>query len=260
MFSDAELERYSRQILLSSIDVDGQLKLKKSRVAIVGVGGLGSTVAMMLAGSGVGHIRVVDYDLVELSNLQRQVLFRETDIGKNKALAAHWHLSRLNCHIDLTAETTRIRDHNIESILHNIDLVLDCTDNFETRQLINKHCVEHKINLIQGSALQLQGELISLPVSNDDCGCYECLYSELENARQPTCSEAGVLAPLLSIVGGLQAQLAIQLMILGRPNQSMVYRYDSQQVQFKKLTLKKQPDCKVCGQSSKQDQCCGSIA
>lgn len=254
MFIDAELERYSRQLSLPSIDLEGQAKLKMARIAIVGIGGLGATVAMMLTGSGIGQIKLIDGDRIELSNLQRQVLFRETDIGRKKVVAAQWHLSHLNSHIQFNSEANNINSENIDRILSGMELIIDCTDNVESRQLINHYCVLNNINLIQGSACQMSGEVINLPLSQPDCACYECLYPDLARARADACARSGIFAPLLSIIGGLQAQLAIHTITLGAPPVGTVYRYDASQVQFRTFNLPPKSECNCCGHGSNQPQ------
>ncbi|WP_320823151.1 HesA/MoeB/ThiF family protein [Reinekea sp.] len=251
MLLDAELERYSRQLLLPAVDLLGQTRLKNAHVSLVGIGGLGCTVATLLASSGVGHLRLIDPDRVELSNLQRQVLYRETDIGQYKALAALAHLLQLNSHVQYSARSERLDADNMAGLLAGSDLILDCSDNLATRELINRHCQQQSINLIQGSALQRHGEVLDLPLASAKVGCYQCVYPPHPRQHQPSCREAGVWAPLLAIVGGLQAQLALQRLLDSAQSASSLYRYDGHLVQFKRFVVHPDPDCD-CGSTRSQ--------
>jgi len=246
MLLDAELERYSRQLLLPAIDLLGQMRLKNARVSLVGMGGMGCTVATLLASSGIGHLQLIDPDRVELSNLQRQVLYRETDIGQYKSLAALAHLLQLNSHIRYSAHSDRIDAGNVDALVAGSDLVLDCTDNLATRQLINRHCQQRSIDLIQGSALQRHGEVLDLPLATARVGCYECVYPPLALEHRPSCRAAGIWAPLVAIVGGLQAQLALQRILDCAQSGSSLYRYDGHQVQFRRFAIHPDPDCDGC--------------
>ena len=212
MLSDLEFIRYSRQLMLPDFGEAAQLKLKQTKVLLIGCGGLGHAASQYLVSSGLGQLTLVDGDKVELSNLQRQVLFRDADKGFNKAKMAARQLKQLNPYVQLAAIEQHFSADNANELLAKADWVLDCTDNFNSRKLINKLCQQHQISLISAAAIAQQGQLMLWPFAHNPGPCYSCLFPDLTD-QSGNCSNLGVLAPLPGILGAMQAMLLIQQMI-----------------------------------------------
>jgi adenylyltransferase/sulfurtransferase len=193
---DQELLRYSKQIMLPQVDVEGQQKIMDSTVLIIGMGGLGSPTALYLAAAGVGHIVIADFDQVELSNLQRQIIHQTKDIGDDKVNSAKNKLTELNPEIKVTIANELIHTDNLNELIKGVDIVLDGTDNFESRFEINKVCVENKKPLISAAVVRFEGQVSVFKGYEKELPCYQCLYSE-EGEENDSCIENGVLAPLL---------------------------------------------------------------
>jgi len=249
--NDQEYMRYSSHLLLADVGEQGQLALRNAKVLIVGVGGLGAPVALYLAAAGVGHLYLADDDDVELSNLQRQIIFTQQQLKQTKVSAAKNSLTQLNPHITVTAIAERVTldsaDTHMADILAGIDLVIDCSDNMPTRQAINKICVMKKIPLIVGAGIRMEGQLISFNAQLADSACYHCLYPFDDTAEVNNCSTSGVLGPLVGIIGSLQALEAIKYltdMPLSSLNRLM--RFDGKTLQWQHLSVAKDPDCSVC--------------
>ena len=247
MLTDDELLRYSRQILLAEVDINGQEKLKKSRVLVVGVGGLGSPVALYLAAAGVGHLILADFDQVDMTNLQRQVLFDTEQVKNPKALVAKQRLQKLNPSINIESITTPIDEDTIDDIVARADVVVDCCDNFLTRDLVNKTCVKQKKLLVSGAAIRLQGQMTVFDYQQLNSPCYHCLYGE-GNEDELTCSEVGVLGPVVGIIGSMQALETIKLLVgFGSSLVGRLLVFDGLTSRFRELKILKDPACKVCG-------------
>lgn len=245
--SDAELLRYSRQILLSQIDIDGQLRLKNSRVLIVGLGGLGSPVALYLAAAGVGELHLADFDTVEVTNLQRQILHDSASIGLSKVDSALARLTALNPDISLLAQREALDADSLAVVVAAVDLVLDCSDNFGTREAVNAACVAAGKPLVSGAAIRLEGQLSVFDPGNPASPCYHCLYGHGSEAEL-TCSEAGVVGPLVGLVGSLQALEALKLLAgFGEPLVGRLLLIDGLGSRFRELRVKRDPACSVCG-------------
>lgn len=212
MLSDLEFIRYSRQLMLPDFGEAAQLKLKQTKVLLIGCGGLGNAASQYLVSSGLGQLTLVDGDKVELSNLQRQILFRDSDRGVNKANIATRQLKQLNPHVSIKAVEQHFSADNAATLLANTDWVLDCTDNFKSRKLINKLCQQQQISLISAAAIAQQGQLMLWPFAQTPSPCYQCLFPDLTD-QSGNCSSLGVLAPLLGIIGAMQAMLLIQQII-----------------------------------------------
>ena len=249
--SDQEYMRYSAHLLLGDIGEQGQLALRNANVLIVGVGGLGAPVALYLAAAGVGHLVLADDDHVELSNLQRQIIFTQQQLKQTKVSAAKASLAQLNPHVNVTAIAQRLTldsaNNQLADMLAGIDLVIDCSDNMPTRQAINKICVTQKLPLIVGAGIRLEGQLISFNAQQADSACYHCLYPFDDTAEVNNCSTSGVLGPLVGIVGSLQALEAIKYltgMQLSSLNRLM--RFDGKTLQWQHFSVAKDPDCSVC--------------
>lgn len=212
MLNDQELLRYSRQILLQHIDIDGQLKLKDSRVLIVGLGGLGAPVALYLAAAGVGELHLADFDTVDLTNLQRQIIHDTDSVGMSKVDSALKRLSAINPEIQLIAHRQALDEDSLAAAVSAVDLVLDCSDNFSTREAVNAACVAARKPLVSGAAIRLEGQLSVFDPRRDESPCYHCLYGHGSEAEL-TCSEAGVVGPLVGLVGSLQALEALKVLV-----------------------------------------------
>lgn len=212
MLSDLEFIRYSRQLMLPDFGEAAQLKLKQTKVLLIGCGGLGHAASQYLVSSGIGQLTLVDGDKVELSNQQRQLLFRDSDRGFNKAKMAARQLKQLNPYVQIAAFEQHFSRDNAEALLVNTDWVLDCTDNFQSRKLINQLCQHHQISLISAAAIAQQGQLMLWPFAQNQSPCYQCLFPDL-NDQSGNCSSLGVLAPLPGIIGSMQAMLLIQQII-----------------------------------------------
>jgi adenylyltransferase/sulfurtransferase len=245
--NDDQLLRYSRQIMLPQIDVAGQEKLLASRALIVGAGGLGSPAAMYLAAAGVGHLVVADHDVVELSNLQRQLLHRDSDIGRPKAASASDTLHAINPEIAITPIEARLQGTQLTTEVSAADVVLDCSDNFDTRFAINATCVRQQVPLVSGAAIRLQGQVAVFDARKADSPCYHCLYREGDEAEQ-TCAENGVLAPLVGIIGSLQALEALKVLLgLGDTLAGRLIVFDGLAHEWRTLKLQRDPECPTCG-------------
>lgn len=245
VLSVAEELRYARQISLAKVDFDGQELLKRSRVAVIGVGGLGCSAAQYLAASGIGHLILIDFDDVELSNLQRQVLHQSRDIGVNKAESAAQLLRLNNPEITIEAITQKLNDQALVSLALDCDVIVDCCDNLLTRQQLNKACYSTKTPLVSAAAIRMEG---MVTVFNYDVGtpCYQC-FSQLFGEQELSCVEAGVLAPSVGIIGSIEANEAIKLIL--NIGQTLVERLlvgDFSAMQFREMKLPQDKKCLIC--------------
>lgn len=244
--NDEQLLRYSRQIMLPQIDVAGQEKLLNSTVLIVGLGGLGSSAALYLASAGVGHLILADFDNVELSNLQRQVIHSTDDIGKSKVTSAAETLQKINPDITVTRFAAKLDDESLQALLPQVDLVVDGCDNFATRFAVNRACVAHHKPLVSGAAIRFEGQ-VSVFLNNGEGGpCYQCLYKE-EGGEDLNCTDNGVLAPLVGIIGSIQATEAIKVLAgIGEVLVGKVLLLDALHMEWRTLKLKQDPACPIC--------------
>lgn len=243
--NDNQLLRYSRHIMLPQFDVAGQEKLLASTALIVGMGGLGSAVGMYLAAAGVGHLILVDFDNVELSNLQRQILHQTADIGRPKVESARDALQRLNPDVQITIVNHQLEGSELQDWIAKTDVVLDGSDNFATRFAINDACVATRTPLVSGAAIRMEGQVAVF--MNDASGpCYRCLYKD-EGELDMSCSENGVLAPVVGIIGSIQATEAIKVLTgVGETLHGRLLLLDAQHMEWRSLKLKKDPACPVC--------------
>ena len=243
--TDAELLRYSRQILLPDFGIQGQERLRASSVLVVGLGGLGSPVAMYLAAAGVGRLVLADFDAVDLSNLQRQIIHTTAQIGRPKAESARVALAALNPDVDLVTVKRSLVDETLPDIVADVDLVLDCCDNFQTRFAVNAACVAAGIPLVSGAAIRLEGQVTAF--SGQPGGpCYQCLYPR-DGGIDETCSTNGVLAPVVGIIGSIQATEAIKILTgLGEPLFGRLLLLDAALMQWRSLRLPSDPQCPIC--------------
>ncbi|MBO4971059.1 molybdopterin-synthase adenylyltransferase MoeB [Pseudomonas fragi] len=247
MLTDEELLRYSRQILLQQVDIDGQLKLKNSRVLIIGLGGLGSPVALYLAAAGVGELHLADFDSVDLTNLQRQIIHDTATVGESKVDSASHRLRLINPHITLIAHRSALDADSLADAVAAVDLVLDCSDNFATREAVNRACVAARKPLVSGAAIRLEGQLSVFDSRQSASPCYHCLYGH-GSEEELTCSEAGVIGPLVGLVGSLQALEALKVLAgFGEPLVGRLLLIDALSTRFRELRVKRDPACSVCG-------------
>ena len=244
--NDHELLRYSKQIMLPQIDIEGQQKINDSTILIIGMGGLGSPTALYLAATGVGHIIIADFDQVELSNLQRQIIHSTSDIGDDKVNSAKAKLLELNPNITVTVANEIMHSDNLASLIKDVDIVLDGTDNFESRFEINKACVECHKPLISAAVIRFEGQISVFKGYEVDQPCYQCLYSEDGNGRE-SCVENGVLAPVAGLVGTIQALQAIKVLLgLGEQLCGELLLIDGLDLSFRKVKIVKDSECPIC--------------
>lgn len=247
VFGDHELLRYSRQILLPEIDLEGQKRLAASRVLIVGLGGLGCPAAQYLVAAGVGHLVLCDGDVVEVSNLQRQILFSDVDIGQHKAIVAASRLSDQNPGVSLSAIPERADAALLAHHVPDVDLVLDCSDNFATRHAVNRACLFARKPLVSAAAVRFEGQVAVFDFREEGGPCYACLYPAGEATTEDTCSRNGVLGPLLGMLGSMQALEAVRLLAGGRsPLAGQVLLLDAKNWEWRRIALPRDPHCGAC--------------
>ncbi len=242
---DDLLLRYSRQIMLPEFGIEGQEKLRQSRVLIIGLGGLGSPVAMYLAAAGVGRIILVDFDQVDLSNLQRQIIHTTDRIGSPKAASARQTLLQLNPEIEVETVAQRLDEPELSSQVELAHLVIDASDNFATRFAVNQACSAARTPLVSAAAIRWEGQ-VSVFSGQPGDPCYRCLYPE-EGTLPETCSENGVLAPLVGVIGSIQASEAIKVLTdVGTPLVGRLLLFDALHMEWRMLRLRPDPQCPVC--------------
>jgi len=250
MLGDLDRERYGRHLLVPEVGEKGQLKLLKSKVLMIGAGGLGSPAAYYLAAAGVGTLGIVDDDVVDRSNLQRQILHTDKNVGKPKVDSARETLSALNPDIIIETYQERITSKNVDEIFSKYDVVVDGTDNFPTRYLINDACVKHGIPNVHGSIFRFEGQVsVFAPKGKNPGPCYRCLYPEPPPPElAPSCAEAGVLGILPGVVGVLEAVETVKILLgIGEPLIGKLLTYDALKVRFETLNLARNKNCKYCG-------------
>lgn len=246
--NDQELLRYSRQIMLPDFDIDGQERLLAARVLILGLGGLGCPVALYLGAAGVGELWLADGDRVDLSNLQRQIAHGDADIGAFKTASAAAAVRALNPGVRLHGIEEKLDGEALQQAVAAVDLVVDCSDNFATRFALNAACWQLRKPLVSGAAIRGEGQLLVIDPRRDDSPCYRCLYSDDAGDAQLSCSENGVLAPLVGVIGTLQALEALKLLAgYGEPAVGSLLVFDAKRLDWRKLKLRRDPGCPVCG-------------
>jgi len=247
MMNDEELLRYSRQILLPELDVEGQEKLRAATALIVGLGGLGSPVVLYLAAAGVGRLILVDHDTVDLSNLQRQIAHQTSSVGSPKVESAADTARRLNPHCDIVTVREKLDATNAEAWVSQSDVIVDCSDNFAVRFLLNRVSVQCKVPLVSGAAIRMDGQLSVYDPRLDDSPCYRCLYDET-GEEDMRCVTNGVLAPIVGIVGTIQATETLKVLAgMGTTLVGRLLVLDGMRMQFREIRLKKNQQCPVCG-------------
>lgn len=245
--NDEQLLRYSRQIMLPEVDVQGQLQLLGASVLIIGMGGLGCPAAMYLAAAGVGHLLIADDDRVELSNLQRQIAHGSADIGRFKVDSAAATLADLNPDTRITRLAARVDAAMLDEYLPQCSLVLDACDNFATRFLVNAACLRHGKPLVSGAAIRMEGQVAVFDPRDPASPCYQCLYPAGDD-EQASCARNGVMAPVVGIIGAVQAMEAIKLIIgTGTGLTGHLLLLDAASMQWRDLRLRRDPHCEACG-------------
>ncbi|NOQ65231.1 MAG: molybdopterin-synthase adenylyltransferase MoeB [Methyloprofundus sp.] len=243
--NDQQLLRYSRQIMLPQVDIEGQEKLLNAQVLIIGAGGLGSPASLYLAAAGVGSLTIYDDDVVDLSNLQRQITHYTDDIGTDKVISTQATLKKINPETHVFAIKQRLQGEALDKAVENADVVLDCSDNFSTRFAINKACVTHKTPLVSGAAIRFEGQ-VSVFATNDDSPCYNCLYAESGEDLQ-NCATNGVISPLTGIIGSIQAMEAMKLIMgIGETLTGRLLLLDGLSMQWNEMKLRKNKSCPCC--------------
>jgi len=248
--NDEQLLRYSRHLLLEEIDVAGQEKLLRSHAFVIGAGGLGSAATPYLAAAGIGHITLVDHDRVELTNLQRQIMHTEKSVGKSKVNSGKEFLQHLNSGIQIETIEAKVTVALLDELLPSVDVVLDCTDNFATRHLINASCVQHSIPLVSGSAIRFDGQISVFDPRNTASPCYACIFSPDESFEEVSCSSMGIFSPLVGIIGAMQAAQAIQVLIgFGEALMGRMLLWNGRTTQIDEFKISRNPECPVCGKA-----------
>lgn len=244
--NDSQLDRYSRHLLLPQFDYDGQMSLLKARVLILGAGGLGSAAASYLAAAGIGHLVISDPDTVEMSNLQRQIIHCEARIGENKSVSAAKRIKELNSDVRVDALDCALEEKALSEQVRCADIVLDCTDNSTSRRLINRACWQATTPLVSAAAIRFEGQLMVVDPRQNDCPCYECVYPESDH-QDATCSESGILSPVVGMMGVFQALEAIKL--LSAVGENLTHRltsFDGLTGQWRSFGVKKSKTCPTC--------------
>ena len=248
--NDEQLLRYSRHVLLEDIDVAGQEKLLTAHTLVIGAGGLGSAAAPYLAAAGVGKITLVDHDQVELTNLQRQIMHTQESIGQNKAASGKSFLQRLNPGVVVDTIEAKADDSLLDQLLPTVNIVLDCTDNFATRHMINRLCVKHQVPLVSGSALRFDGQISVIDSRNKTSPCYACIFSPEEQFEEVSCASMGIFSPLVGIIGAMQAAQALQVLIgFGEPLVGRMLLWNARNTQIDEIRISRNTGCLVCGQT-----------
>ncbi|MTI61791.1 MAG: sulfur carrier protein ThiS [Firmicutes bacterium] len=248
-FSEEEIERYSRHIILQDIGGTGQQKIKEASVLVVGAGGLGSPVSFYLAAAGVGKLGIVDSDVVDRSNLQRQILHTSDDVDRPKVESAEEKLEKINPHVEVVTYNTYLNKDNIEEIIRDYDIIVDGVDNFPTRYLLNDACVMNDKILVEAGILRFEGQVMTIHPGEGPC--YRCVFtSPPEEGTIPSCQEAGVLGAIAGTIGTIQATEVLKLITcVGSPLKNNILIYDAKEMDFRKVEIKKNPDCPVCGKN-----------
>jgi len=245
-FNDEQLLHYSRQIMLPHFGIEGQQRLHDAHVVIMGVGGLGSPAAMYLAAAGVGTLTLVDFDMVDNSNLQRQIAHTVNSIGESKVNSAKHTLLKINPETTVNCIDNRLTLDALEALISGVSCVIDATDNFDSRFLINRACVSREVALVSAAAIQFEGQISVFDLRKKDSACYACLYAEA-GEDNTNCSDNGILAPVVGILGSMQALEAIKLICsIGTTLNNRLLIFDALELQWRTMKLSKDPNCEVC--------------
>lgn len=248
--NDQQLLRYSRHILLPQIDINGQEVLLKSHVLVIGAGGLGSPAAIYLAASGIGKLTLCDGDNVELTNLQRQILHSSTSIGFSKVDSARKTLTVINPDVEIATYAEFVQDDRLSELVQTVDAVIDCSDNFMTRHNINKSCVMHRKPLISGAAIRFEGQVAVFDFRHPESSCYHCLYPDHGENDDMRCAVMGVFAPLVGIIGSMQAAETIKILLnIGQSLNGRLQLLNALTMNWRTIHLRQDPACTICRQT-----------
>jgi molybdopterin-synthase adenylyltransferase len=247
--NDHQLLRYSRHILLPQVEYAGQKKLTKSHALIVGAGGLGSPVALYLAASGVGTLTICDFDEVDLTNLQRQIIHTTQSVGLNKAVSAQQTIYEVNPEVEVKTVQQKSTEEGMEILVRAADVVIDCSDNFATRYALNRLCFKQKKPLVSGAAVRFEGQITVFDFRNETSPCYHCLFPDTGDNQELRCADNGVFSPLVGMIGTAQAAEALKcLMGIGETLQGRLMLLDALTAEWRTIKLARNPSCLVCGQ------------
>ena len=245
--SDQQLLRFSRHILLDEIGIEGQQKILDAHVLVIGAGGLASPALMYLTSAGVGHITVVDNDTVDMTNLQRQIAHVEASVGQPKVKSAARAMAAINSQVCVTALQLRANAEQLDALVAQSDVVLDCCDNFATRHAVNAACVKHAVPLVSGAAIQFDGQISVHDVRRADAPCYACVFPADESAPDARCATMGVFAPLVGVIGSMQAAEALKLLVdIGGSLAGRLQMLDARHMEWTEIRTHRDAACKVC--------------
>jgi molybdopterin/thiamine biosynthesis adenylyltransferase len=248
--NDDQLLRYSRHILLDEVGIEGQQQLIDSHVLIVGAGGLGSPVALYLAASGVGHITIADHDTVDLTNLQRQIAHSTDRVGEAKVTSAAQAMHALNPEVRVTTLAHQLDADELDRLVPTVHVVVDCCDNFTTRQAVNAACVKHHVPLVSGAAIRMDGQLAVYDARDTQSPCYACIFPPDTAPEEVRCATMGVLAPLVGVIGTMQAMETVKLITgMGSRLVGRLQMLDGRGMAWNEMRVKRNPNCPVCGQA-----------
>ena len=245
--NDHQLLRYSRHILLDEVGIDGQQTWLDAHVLVIGAGGLGSPIALYLAASGVGHITLCDPDVVDLTNLQRQIAHFTDAIGSPKVASAQATMARINPATRVTTVQERVTGSRLDALVADADIVIDACDNFATRHDVNRACVRHAKPLVSGAAIRFDGQVAVFDTRDADSPCYHCLFPETGDLDEMRCAVMGVFAPLVGVIGSMQAAEALKVLAaIGKPLVGRLMMVDARDMQWRSIRVKRDPACAVC--------------
>lgn len=245
--NDQDLLRYSRHILLDDIGIEGQEKILAAHAIVIGAGGLGSAAAPYLAAAGVGKITLIDHDTVDLTNLQRQIMHNQNSVGQAKVQSGKAMLLNLNPHVQVNAVQEKATAELLDQLLPTASVVLDCSDNFTTRHMVNAACVKHKVPLVSGAAIKFDGQVTVIDPRQTGTPCYACLFPADQEFNEVQCSTMGVFSPLVGIIGSIQAAEALQvIMQIGEPLVGKLLLWDARSSQVDQIALHQRDDCPIC--------------
>ncbi|MFM8151784.1 MAG: HesA/MoeB/ThiF family protein [Polynucleobacter victoriensis] len=245
--NDQDLLRYSRHILLDDIGIEGQEKILAAHAIVIGAGGLGSAAAPYLAAAGVGKITLIDHDTVDLTNLQRQIMHNQNSVGQAKVQSGKAMLLNLNPHVQVNALQEKATAELLDQLLPTASVVLDCSDNFTTRHMVNAACVKHKVPLVSGAAIKFDGQVTVIDPRQTGTPCYACLFPADQEFNEVQCSTMGVFSPLVGIIGSIQAAQALQvIMQIGEPLVGKLLLWDARSSQVDQIALHQRDDCPIC--------------
>jgi molybdopterin/thiamine biosynthesis adenylyltransferase len=248
--NDSQLLRYSRHILLDEIGIEGQERLLAGRALVIGAGGLGSPAAMFLASAGVGHLTIVDNDTVDLTNLQRQIAHTTERVGQPKAASVRQTLEQINPEIEIAALQERVDDARLMQLVAGADVVLDCTDNFATRHAVNRACVAQGKPLVSGAVIRFDGQISVFDPRSGEQPCYSCLFPQDQKFEDVACSTMGVFAPLVGVVGAMQAAEALKLLMgVGEPLAGRLMMLDGLRMEWTTIRVGRNDACPVCSKN-----------